>query len=239
MLDGLIYTTDRKIENCWRAISPFGAGVDDFVKDSSNIEKVYVIQDPKTGIDCPVFLETKKGPPSNLDDEIRANIKQVLLKRESIYNGGMLAEEEYFNNKFIEPGAEMITWGDYPDLWVEPTRLKKYLVRNSVFDDHQNGEGKVYKKLDVDGTNFEIRVYKKTGAISNVINWASTMAAYGILQPFFTPLKFAARISGDKEYWQQYLKRQFEEASAVARNVRRSPGRNMMDFSLCKYDKAA
>ena len=208
---------------------PFIAAADDFFDGSSLGEEFYTAE--FNGEELPVYVKAsgEQGEPS--DDLLVENVRVIKRNRCSPYQENDKISP-LFRGGFNEPGAELLTNGDYPALLPDPSQAKKWFVRDELDDAQQTGkqlqfENGSYTRV-IEGLT--IRKYARPTKLQSFGRWGLRKIFYSIYDTVFSAPNYLASKRGDKRIatpLTQYLwGLQYKTVTATTRALTRNPRRN-------------
>lgn len=229
MLGAYINSRSKAIETDFNAFSPKLAAIDDLRRGANETESMYVVADPATGKEIPIYMQEKgHSLPNDLDNALSENIRYVMRERESHYNDQTLSE--FFRGGFSEPGGEWVTLENYPDMCIDTERFKKWWTRDGTNNMSKYGEVLENRTLTVDGTTYSIKKYGDTGEWDKFKYWLVTGLAFRATEPFFAgPKKAAHKLS--TEFGQWFFEEQYKFVSGMTRTLLGNP---KFDYDLTR-----
>jgi hypothetical protein len=229
MLGAYINSRSKALETDFQAFSPKLAAIDDLRRGATELESMYVVLDPATGIEVPIYMQkVKHSLPTDLDNTLADHIRYIMKERESKYNDQPLSE--FFRGGFSEPGGEWVTLENYPDMCIDTDRFKKWWTRDGTNNLAKNGNVLEERTLTVDGSNYTIRKYGDVSEWSKFKHWLVTGLVFRATEPFFVGPKVAAH-KLSTEFGQWFFEEQYRFVSGITRSLM---GKNKFDYDLTR-----
>jgi len=231
VIDSMVKKYDKEVENAWNAFLPKVAGLLDMWEGPTNLGSVYVVDLPGTNIEIPVYFQ-KIGDklPSDMTEVLRNAIRDVKREEESPYNDQDLAD--YFRGAYSEPGAQVQTWEDVPYRCVDPTRPKKWMVREGSEIYSQKGPLLESLQIDVDGQTYKVRRMGKSSGWDNLGHFIPYWVAYGAMNLMGWKLVKDGLEKASPEFLQWGIETQMKAVYNIVRPFTEVPGRPVYEFDL-------
>lgn len=185
-----------------------------YSEGASNIDKLYTVH--IHGAELPVYI-TEKGDEKPTEDTIKENIKKARDTKKSTFNKKSEIIS-FYNGNFSNQAAKKYSRGDF-DKIEDQAEFRKWFVRDDTWLIQQYGK-RVHEEetsVNLDGMNYDVRVYTKPGKFMNWLYWAIGDKVYDFVDAPFDIIQ--ERIEGElgKDARQILLKNEYRAITGLMR----------------------